>query len=171
MKTKTKPFKHLTAVQKRVAIARDAIKCISAKRFKIQTGDWFRFVNSDGEIDQTSLQSPRLKCTCCAVGAAMAASVRLFNECEITASYANTKEAHDQTKKFFPIKQLELVEVAFERGKGYFGSHNPDSKSKLADKGRERIAAISFGKRFRKNKERALAIFRNIIRNKGTFKP
>lgn len=169
--SKMKPFSRMSAAAKRVAIAEDVIAQIKAKQYLVERGTWCEIqevLMGDIVYDQTMLTQgvviPPPKCTVCAIGAAFASSIRIFNDCE--ASLENDKnDAQPQLEKFFTTKQLALIENAFENGDGGFRTE----QQLLSDE--ELDDAIAFGRRYLAYDKRALAIFGNIVDNKGVFKP
>lgn len=186
-KTKSKPFSRLSAAAKRIAIAKDILKQIKAERYTIESGTW---LNIDpiklGEQSNTETQAvlmqrallggkqtvtmdaPPATCTCCAVGAACASAIRLFNQDSISGSPQEGYElnGYDEgmsiLRKYFPEEQVDLMEAAFEMRTD--SDHEDASESSL-DK------AVCFGKNFGNDEKRLEAICKNIIKNKGTFKP
>lgn len=170
----------MSAAQKRVEIAKDVIKQIKEEQFKISCGVWCEretpkeLPNLDNGFDQMmmlyGIQIEPPKCTVCAIGAAYVSSIRLFNKGAVHES-AEKNNAKGQLDEFFDIEQQTLIENAFEKGDGGYQSEagelsndNPSFEVKLD-------RAIAFGRKHKKAQDRAIAIFANIIRNKGEFKP
>ncbi len=163
IKAKNNKFSGLTEAQKRVAIAKDVLAQIRSRKFKIQQGAWAvwdyaRNLNQDTLTGNTG-EKP-LRCTACALGAAMLSSIRLFNDCEIGGA-CGEYEVDNQLGKWFSDRQRALIEYTFEKGKGM---KNPwDDEDEL----RARL----FYKKYPSAIKRAVAIFKNIVKNKGDFKP
>lgn len=65
-------------------------------------------------------------------------------------------------RKFFSSAQLNLIEYAFEQGRGVSGYGNTTE-----DKYKTSIFCYDFGTA----KERLVAIMKNIVKNEGTFIP
>lgn len=154
MNAKQKPAR--SKAQMRIAIAKDAIKQINGKAYRMKRSNWASW---EGErIDQQILAADKPpKCECCAMGAALLSSIRLYDECAIDRRHASSNETHIQLEKFFSGSQIALIESSFEDGDGYY--IGTTKKTRL------------FYARHPNDTKRALAIFRNIVRNKGTFKP
>lgn len=145
-----KNFTKLTAAQKRVAIARDAIKQIECKTYKASEG-FYVGIGSGVRINQTKVKAMK-RCRVCAWGMALLSSVRLFNEFNETNDPSSIE---NHLSKIFPNQNLRLIEAVFEGWND--GATNND-------------ATLAFYRKHPDNTKRALAIFRNIIRNRGEFK-
>lgn len=162
-KIKRRPFKRLTAAQKRVAIAKDVLAQIQLNT-RIESGRYWRIDNSEvGVIDKTFLTRPHVACSCCAAGAVVLSGIRLFNRVKV--SYFNPGQSDKVLNPWFSNEQMALIEFAFEK---------PDRKplaELLQDKWKEKEAAYEFNLGRLSMIERAERIFKNIIANKGTFKP
>jgi len=185
---KPKPFSKLSAAEKRIAIAEDIIKQINADRYSVRQGMWLAVdpVKPASQEDAAKLnakiiqnvllggrqtivvETPPATCTCCAVGAACASAIRLFNQDSLTGSpgFGYELEDYKQVKsilqKYFPKAQIDLMEAAFEIRTD---SHHRDAGEKSLDR------AIEFGDGFIEDEDRLKAICNNIIKNKGTFRP
>jgi hypothetical protein len=190
----TQPFSRLSAAQKRIAIAKDVLKQIKAEQYNIQKGQWLSFsvpeeldfknMDAGGIVKlfkasgpqsptQTMLTGGRLSvvveaqpamCTCCAVGAACASAIRLFNGHELEGQeLGGLEEGKEILGKYFPKAQVDLMEAAFERRVD--DSMHEDATDK------DLAAAEVFGRKYNYDEARAEAIFNNIVMNGGTFKP
>lgn len=156
----------MTAAQKRVAIAKDVIKQIKVRKLIISTGQ-FCDIYDDGcpyRLGKKELLRKMPVCHVCAIGAAIVSGIRLFNQLEIVDRDIDGNSQEDMIKKFFSPKQAALIEQAFELGNGWY-----DDTFSYKDKGR--YTAVAFGEKFKDSKDRAVAIFKNIIKNKGVFIP
>lgn len=179
----------MTKAEKRVAVARDVLAQIRAKTIKPSRGNYIAATLSviprEGDDVQALLRDGKVKsCQSCALGSAFLSYARLYDNVKVepygefspemdypsVGGAIPTKRIHgdrptDTLELVFDPKQLELIEHAFEAP-----SRNvsiPDYELTEAD-----IAlAKKYGKRYRKDDERLVAIMRNIVRNKGTFKP
>lgn len=164
-KPKDKPFSRLSQAGKRIAIAKDVIAQIKSKLFNIETGKWARvdIIDDNDMVDKQSLLAgglPRkFQCNCCAVGAAFLSSIRLFNVASFDAdSEVQQFDAFNQLATYFDRDQLKMIEEAFELGGGACSTNSRDE-------------TVKFGDRYDDETKRALAIFTNIVKNRGTFKP
>lgn len=168
MKTKNK--KPITRAKMRVAIAKDVVKQIKAEMYDM---NFPAYIGTNCTITKDSAQN--LKCRTCAIGAAIVSGIRLFNKVQAKSGLYPI-DAAQLIKTWFPLKQAALIELAFQGSiKGLSGGDvlkiNKDVIPKAFQK------AIDFYFKYPNNfdldcaPKRALALFRNIIRNKGTFKP
>lgn len=146
MKTKTKPFSELTKAQQRVAVAEDAIQQIKAGRFKMEKGTYLRRLDDGMQHFNQELLLTGAECGVCGIGAALCSLVRLDNKLDVKGR-PSSHQMKVRLLDVFSTKDISNIEHAFERW--------------------------NFTSRFRQNKEsnRAIAIFKNIIRNKGEFIP
>lgn len=159
---KTKSFNQLAAAQKRVAIAKDAIAQIVAGRFIIQHGKYFDW-NGSGEAGQSELTDEKTVCTVCQLGATMASAVRLFNSVSVSKNGCNDSEVLITLGHWFEASQISLMEGCFELDNSWL------TEGFAVDADLDAIAA--FKRKHKSFHKRSLAIFRNIIANKGEFKP
>lgn len=182
-------FKSKTKAQKRVLIAKDVIAQIQAKKIRASSGDWVaNEVMNDlyniaiwDESEKISVQKLLLakasgECSCCALGGLMV-SCTLFTNKETLENYherfaselgylVDADEKFDNgLNKIFSRQQLQLIEIAFEGGEGYFIPCYTNLPERLTYK------ATEFHDSFDNSKDRLIGIMENIIKNKGTFKP
>jgi hypothetical protein len=68
--------------------------------------------------------------------------------------------AYDYLTSYFSPEQIGLIELAFERGDGWYPADTTDDDN-----------AVEFGERYQYNTNRMKAIMQNIINNNGTFVP
>lgn len=176
---KPKPFSRLTAAGKRVAIAKDVLKQIKVEQYKIKTGTWLEIEDISNEdieamlgesktqslLTGKPLQLPAANCTCCAVGAACASAIRIFNNHELpTGEINDLDEGREILHKYFPKSQIDQIEAAFEKRSDEGDLHQYADEVQLSK-------AVAFGVRFHDPTERAKEIFTNIVKNNGTFIP
>lgn len=181
-----KPFSRLSAAAKRVAIAEDILKQIKLNQYQIEQGTWLNIDQPDepdlegllrkaegsptqnrllGSKQTVVVEVPAATCTCCAVGAACASAIRLFNNYELQREndLDGIEEGHKVLGRYFTKEQVELFEAAFEQRSDE--SMHEDCKEKLLSR------ALEFGCRYDDDTKRAEAIFRNIVKNNGVFVP
>ena len=187
-KVKQPAFSRLSAAGKRIAICEDILKQIAAQRYQIEQGTWLSIhavepinpeakESSEAKMLQNVLlggkhtmvmEAAPANCTCCAVGAACASAIRLFNQDVIPGSMEDGYELQDYDagmdilRKYFPQAQVDLIEAAFEQRVD--GHHETATEDSLE-------AAVSFGENHEEDDERLIAICKNITKNRGTFKP
>lgn len=151
MKTK------LTEAQMRVAIAKDAIAQVVARQLKPMACNSYVELPRPMTMEKmvAHAEARTLKCTVCAVGGLFISSIAKFDDVKIPSSIAGQKHTFcfmnekDHLMKFFEWRQLDKIESFFE---GFAGSELyrhavPDDRARL------------------------LVILRNIVRNRGLFKP
>ena len=179
--TKKRPSYRLTDLRKmgrkraRVLIAKDALALLKkealmacAGGYLVIRGKSFPFSVDDEDEDKqvADIVSEAPVCEVCAIGAAFVASVRRFDRLKIRDFYADP-DRYDYTRylgQFFSQAQLDLMEIAFEGT--HIGVANVPE--------REFLRAQSFYLHYatpERAPERLEAIFRNIVKNDGTFKP
>lgn len=112
-----------------------------------------------------------VECEVCARGAAFLAYVKRFNNVKIGKFFdsdgefsGNDQLVIDQTRKLFGKKQVQLIETAFEL-------RNAESDFEDYLTVEENELAQDFGNQHPREKERLVAIMKNIVKNKGVFKP
>jgi hypothetical protein len=187
--------KKKTKVQRRLEVVKDAIKQLKAKKITANTGDVVNFnydsplgllsqsEDNDKEI-QKYLQkllkiSKKPVCKVCARGALLISTINKENNftvgdlCNISSgSFSKNSVEDKRLLKLFSDKQLALIEEAFERNSHYdldeFGI-NMLNYSILSEE--EGLLAHKFSDKFPDAKKRLIAIFENIVKNKGLFRP
>jgi hypothetical protein len=166
-------FHKLSKRQQRIAIAKDVLSQLRLRKYKVKTGVYFRsdvlsnyffeggvyMASPKPPMDlQTCLLTKNPQCTVCALGSAFTSLSRLGDEVE----FAQRERPHASLFPIFGEKQVHLIETAFE---GLEVSWYKLSQKQLRK-------AYSFFKKYEPSANKRLAaIFRNIIRNEGTFKP
>ncbi|KKN74685.1 hypothetical protein LCGC14_0388870 [marine sediment metagenome] len=182
MKTKTK-------AQLRVEIAKDVLKQIKAKKITIECGAYFTYKTKKGaQYKGRQLQEvlPKLKeCKVCALGSLFYSHIIKNNDFKISANGLGGTDLNGHGDRLrnsilgFSEAQLELIECAFESNDYYMMCSERGTYS-----GKVISSAISyrsthdlsngsvFDKDPKKNDKPALIhIMKNVIKNKGTFKP
>lgn len=175
-------FKKAKPAEKRVMIARDVLAQLRAKKLIARSGIYVSPspVNSFGECEpladgvpqdfrefMVAPVSPGAQCTACALGGIFACAVKFKNDVrtrEAAEVYSDDVEIKRYLDQVFSEAQLELIECAFERSNSHAErQYDPDDE--------EIVTAVRFGKCFSTDEQRMTAIMKNIIANKGTFKP
>jgi hypothetical protein len=176
--------KKLTEAQKLgIAIAKDALKWIG--RAKISRGQYI-FGYAPAECVSGDMQKHnavvRKNCQLCLLGAALVAKARLVNAVPMESFFSTEDtrgarpatawfhECADQLDGIFGKDVCCLMEAAFERASVHCGRlYNNDTPEQYAAK---EVAAVQFGNLFAAgDRGRAKAIFREIVRQNGTFDP
>lgn len=168
-KTTKKTFTRLTAAQKRVAIAKDAIKQLVAGRFLASRGTYISdngmyYTDHNRHISQDTVGKRTFKpCRVCQIGQAIVSGIRLFNRLEIDTNTVSGSDLHREMRRWFTRRQTNLLETAFER-------RSLGRRIGIWDTGC--FDAVNFGgNKCRTPRALSIAIWKNVIRNKGTFIP
>lgn len=162
---------------------------ISSSEADKRTGAWNYAMNrlsdsagSEADVRQLYLENTIQQCSCCALGG-MFMSCTLYNNNTTVGnlSYAaddigdvilnedNTEPLPNGLNKFFSVAQLKLIEQTFEGDNGAVVSGMYDGTGETVDEFSPRAEA--FYNKYRKPKDRLVAIMQNIVKNNGTFKP
>ena len=169
-------FRRLSASAKRVAIAKDVLAQIAARKYRATCGVYVDGLKTEDVPGETQLQEivagQRESCEVCGIGSVFMSAVRLGDNLTVGEalsvagydSYVNESVMADKVREYFAPAQLALIETAFERGPvGISEDWHQDSAAP------ER--AIRFGNRYRSATARLKAIMTNIVENEGTFVP
>jgi len=165
----------MTKAQKRVAIAKDVIKQIAARNFRPKGGIYVSLAKPEagmGDYETTADKAffnarKRKPCVVCAKGAMVCSTIRLFNKFSDSIA-ALEPSVENVLRRNFGKRMGDMIECAFEQWDfdGYDGHENNHILGKDAVN-----RSYAFGLKYRSNTKRIIAIMRNIIANKGTFKP
>lgn len=177
-------FKNASKAEKRVMLAKDAIARIKMKQFEASTGTLadisLESYGDDGykESFKTLIESNRVtSCAVCAKGGMLLSYVARFNN--LTAEDAGQVDMEDGViertlKEAFTKRQLDLMEVAFEGTTFKWTGELSDSAIEKAEKfyretgGFEDMSDWNVERAL--SERRLLAIYQNIVDNKGNFK-
>ena len=197
LKKENEAFNKLSAPKKRVAIAKDVIKQLGIKNFEACTGTYVYPRATDiGKLQEldtnTNKQQANLlisqgivSCDVCAKGAIFMSHVMKTNNCSVKKiAYSNhNREVTARVSEFFDKDQLNLIEAAFEEESEMYSEDaidDLDTGDDLWDvpdpKGVEKVEKLAtkaekFGNKYKTPHNRLIGIMKNIIKNKGTFKP
>ena len=135
----------------------------------------------DADVRQLYLENKIQQCSCCALGG-MFMSCTLYNNNTTLENlgYAGddisnvlleetSEKLSNGLNKFFSVAQLKLIEQTFEGDHGAVLSGMDDGTGEIVDKFTPRSEA--FYTKYKKPKDRLVAIMQNIVKNNGTFKP
>lgn len=172
---KKSEFNKLSKAEKRVVIAKDALAQLRLNKWSARMGLYVQFGNGINVANKENAQLCKIlpkggKCEVCARGALFLSAVRKFNDFKVSQlelAYEQDEvrdigsyEFRKYELGFFTRAQIKLIEAAFE-GYDFISSSWPK--------------AVQDGCRhFYENfttQTRLEAILKNIVRNKGTFKP
>ena len=137
---------------------------------------------SDADVRKLYLENKIQQCSCCALGG-MFMSCTLYNNNTTleglcysgddigNALYKRNPDSNipNGLDKFFSVTQLRLIEQTFEGNNGVVASGEADDNGGTFDKFSPKAEA--FYNKYKKPKDRLIAIMQNIIDNDGTFKP
>ncbi len=167
-----KKFDSSSKAEKRVMIAKDILKLLKAEVVSGKAGEYVEFNSMPFFYDdqaQGHLHNIP-KCEVCGIGGIAYAYILRKNNC--TIGEMDTLGSGDILKmvKIFPKRQMNLIESAFEQWDSFDNGRN------------KKVPAFERAYYFRSNNNcpkhkrgtnnKALElIMKNIIKNKGTFKP
>ena len=179
-------FKKATKAEKRVMIAKDVLAQIKAKRYVPESGTWVDpNWNIRNEIDGTEsvqkLFADRTIETCnvCALGGLFMSCTNLNNNTcvsdinyggegtEIGERIQDGDTLSNGLNKIFSKKQLQLIEVYFEKGDGWFGEEGYTG----VHIGEDSRHVAYFNDAYPDDEDRLVEIMKNIVANDGTFVP
>lgn len=177
LEKQNRAFAKLPKAKQRVAIAKDAIAQIRAGKYEITPGYWAEYLptrESTTEEDcwgvtlviadqSTIVKSLRRSepCRVCQLGSAAVSRIRCGNVSTFTSDSNDMDAVGEALKDIFSLRQMELLEAAFEGESTLAVGHASDASVLQAEAW---YVGISNPKR------RAIAIWENVIRNKGTFR-
>jgi hypothetical protein len=161
---------------------------MSSTEAEERTGAWNFAMNrlctsegSDADVRQLYLDNTLQQCSCCALGG-MFMSCTLYNNNTTVADLEHASndisevllEETDEKlsnglNKFFSVAQLKLIEQTFEGDNGAVFSGTDGETGEMIDEFSPRAEA--FYDKYKKPKDRLIAIMQNIVKNNGTFKP
>lgn len=178
--------------QRRIAIAKDVLKQIRLKTIRPKAGHYIKakltFAPKGDEDIQALLQDGKIKkCEACALGSAFLSYARLYDNVKLGGyeSALGARYEYDAASRWgatpalsgqrptavlspvFGLRQMEVIEYAFESRSSALSWPLSDGDAPQVDLAR----AVAFGKKYRTDTQRLVAIMKNIVRNKGTFKP
>jgi hypothetical protein len=172
---KNAAFWKLSRNGRRIAVAKDVLAQVAARVLEPSEGKWLELRKSLVSMGfntgnyyreelklETDLQAllgvPGEKCNACGVGAAFMSMARLGDRAKVT------DDLYESLEQVFTPPQIQLIEYAFEQGR-YGNPVEAGCTHSLVER------AAKFGRGHRSAKKRMVEIFRNIVRNKGEFKP
>lgn len=171
-------FARLPKASQRAAIAMDVIKQVRSGKLVVKNMVYVRGPIVHNDDDSTLLDG----CEVCALGSIFACGLQksmglslrgaaasdLEHECEVGFNVTLDDEVvREQLRPYFSLKQLYMIETAFEYTYDYFNFHR--ASDGLDDQ--EIEVARAFGRKYMSPKKRLIAIMQNIVDNNGTFVP
>ena len=185
IKRRNRVFTAADDAGKRVLIAKDVLEQVRLGRFIPETSKYamirgFKGLGGQTQDIQQCVLTPGITCECCGVGSLMLSTILFRDQVKADVGWNDsiyldpgyeTTGDNNITFELFGKAQLDLIEIAFERwyeGDAEDSISSPSSYThtpELAD------SARTFGERYDDDKDRLVAIMKNIIANDGTFKP
>lgn len=183
----------MTKAEKRVAIAKDVLNQIKAKKYKAVPGTWFHdskgqdlddfmFCASDcnrNTVDAKKDVVDKLVGTCsvCALGSLFVSAIDKFNHTKLSVDnysmdvdFFTNLEKDNPLLKWFTTRQLLLIESTFENQCGAWYPIDVLSPKELVHWDNAVVPAIrKYNNKYPNSTDRLKAIMNNIVRNKGTF--
>jgi hypothetical protein len=156
-------FALLTPAEKRVFIARDVLKWLELGKLKALKGHYLEF---DAATSAKDLAGDAT-CEACALGAVFACAAVRVDTINLQDDYGGLPlpyEMRGALGGFFDDNELMNIENAFE-------GENINQRHAFSDRKAYSAAARTFNAGIRNANKRMERIMKNIIRNKGTFKP
>jgi hypothetical protein len=150
-------FNNSSNAEKRVMVAQDCIDRIKAKLLEPQTARIIRLPDFKN-VNKENVNS--VTCEVCAKGGLFASYVGRVNNFDESSYITNSENnpAHKKLLEIFTLKQLAIIEYAFE-GQQYINSVYISNSSALR----------FFYQSYETDEKRLIAICENIIKNNGDF--
>lgn len=160
-------FKALDTKKQRIKILKDVVALLESKKILAKSDNTYldvKYDNCSDDSNKTQLHEvvETNKCTVCGIGGIFVSAVLLKNKLKVgdllsgDPSHIEKYEMAVYLRKWFREDQLDLIEDAFEATTIY-GGNNPN--------------AHRFGRKYRTDKARLIAICKNMIANGGKFVP
>lgn len=182
LKKENAAFKKLSKAKQRIEIAKDVIVQLKNKTYFAETGTYVGAELTEGAeqmfgicyVDELNTQTNlamkmgMINCDVCAKGALVMSHIMKTNDCETNEldSLDDSSTIVERLHGVFEENQLHLIETAFECDERFIYEND------VTEFDEEEITrAVKFGERYSNETNRLIAICKNIIKNKGTFKP
>lgn len=172
-------FYFMTKTEKRIAVAKDVLKQIKARKYAVTAGTYCNInitCKDVGKDLQRVIKKQTEPCEVCAIGSLFLSKINLFNnyvldEETISKSWIgndidlNFDSLQENLEDLWTSREFKIMEMTFE-GKDidcmFDDSEGKDEK--LID------ATFAFYEKYSDPEDRLIAIMQNIIKNKGKFK-
>lgn len=175
LKEATAAFNKLPKAEQRVLIAKDVLKQIKVGKYKPKVGSYTSLPGDLNISDKSVQENFNLiqNCEVCALGCCLLSITKFKNKLsfsELTDEYYNTK-TRNLFSSIFSASQIALIEAAFEKRTTCIPWADKVNGEDAENKVKHIYKATWFGKQYEDSTERLKAIMKNIITNKGTFRP
>lgn len=178
-------WKRSTRLERRVLIARDVIAQVKKGLYQAIAGKYAHIMipgtRAGMEKDaQTCMLTEGAHCECCGVGSLLLSSIAFKDKVTATfdwtgaafigSPYGEYAEDGGYLRRLFGKRHLHLIETAFEVideeavADGY-------GDCDITTWSRAHARALAFGRRYHTDRNRLIAIMKNIVKNGGTFQP
>lgn len=171
-------FWRMSKTQQRISVAKDVLAQIKAETIRAKPGTYLSTkdltkVDVENGDAQLSALLPRIEsCDACALGSMFKCAVERGDKLKVSESDAAVAEyyggrvffwktaPYEYLGKIFPAAQIHLIESCFERSVDFWTEHSTDDVP---------VDVSVYGPRG--DRKRLEMIMKNIIRNRGVFKP
>lgn len=147
-------------------IARDVLALLEKKKVLACAGTYFSPNRDHGKemALQPILEQKTYRCNVCALGAMFVALVVRVNDATVgdATGWDNDDTMRKKLAPYIGLRQIRLIEAAFESEAGYASSSVISAEAERAE---------AFGAGFRSSRPRLEAICKNMLANGGEFKP
>lgn len=151
-------FAKMTPAEQRVTIAKDVLEWMASGRLEaVEPGETYLHESRNIPYTVDSEQ-----CIACGVGALLACTTARDIDVRVPVGILDGMICRIALEKYFESNQLHMIEAAFEGLNRRLGSW-PDTD--------DLEVSLDFAEAGKNPPDRMRRIMRNIIRNKGTFKP
>ena len=174
-----KKFDSGTKAEKRVMIAKDILKYVDSQIIQAKAGKYVT-LSEAANLNYTASAQEELhkipKCNVCALGSMAYAHVVRKNECSLgSLNLISQYRVKESVRHIFSNKQLSLIECAFEssdiRRSAYYLDISQEARSKAINFRNNNDCPKYRGNKKNNDPKALELIMKNIIKNKGTFKP
>ncbi len=169
-------FKRLSKPEQRVAIAKDVLAQIKAKKYIPYTRDYIRLKFGSPTSGSVQKQFDEINCHVCAIGSLFMSKVKFTNKCDFENIPSGSEQAK-QLEKYFSKKDIALMEYVFEdfdlneeiKYKSYdlgvYQGHSISNEEIL----RIQKAQTLFKSNTDNEEERLIKMMKHLIKNNGEF--
>lgn len=182
IEAENKVFNKSTKAQKRITIAQDCITRIKLNNLRLYGSNGFldndfeEILKTSKENDLKAIVNSSVTCVGCAKGGLFLSYVGRANKFKVSDldSAQNDIDDNEHVKllEIFTVRQLALIETAFEGTQHIF--HYKNKNGKVIEVNftiKEEEKAEEYYIEYRNSDERMIAICENIIFNNGKFVP
>lgn len=166
--------------KQRVAVAREVLKLLDLGWIRAMPGMWVEFgdeICTAGTLEDLKSEVYREEhpCSVCADGALFVAHMVMTAGDKQKIGWSTFETMTRALEHLFPLRQLQLIDMAFELGEGYWNINfyhpSEDTEDVRLQDRRAANLCHDLGIDIGDKAERMRAIMNNIIANHGEFKP